>query len=159
MKQRVMLDSTPLGKLCKPRPRPDILLWQNSIVAAGWDLRPSGTLTAGANAIAFVLLMIWLIWVLELVLRRSRPTTSCGHWAPWRHPSQKPWARMIDATANSRTARYIGELLHAFAMTSDITNVVYINYLVRTERLLPFVPPGLELQRVGPNADHAMFAF
>jgi predicted nucleic acid-binding protein len=38
MKQRVMLDSTPLGKLCKPTPRPEILLWRNSIIAAGWEL-------------------------------------------------------------------------------------------------------------------------
>jgi predicted nucleic acid-binding protein len=34
----VLLDSGPLGKLCKAKPRPDILQWQDSLLAAGWTI-------------------------------------------------------------------------------------------------------------------------
>jgi hypothetical protein len=42
-------------------------------------------------------------------------------------------------------------------LRSDVTDVVYINYLVKAPRLLPLVPPGLELQCLGPNYDYALF--
>jgi hypothetical protein len=42
-------------------------------------------------------------------------------------------------------------------MLSDITDVVYVNYLVPAERLAPLVPPELQLQRLGPNGEYAMF--
>lgn len=35
---RVMLDASPLGKLCSPNPRPEIKKWQASVLAAGWEL-------------------------------------------------------------------------------------------------------------------------
>ena len=42
---------------------------------------------------------------------------------------------------------------------SDITDVIYVNYLVVAARLEPLVPPGLELQRIGPEKRHALFTF
>ena len=44
-------------------------------------------------------------------------------------------------------------------MRSDITDVVYVNYLVEAERLAGYVPPGLELQRLGPSGRYALFTF
>ena len=35
---KILLDSGPLGKLCNPLPRADILAWQRSLSAAGWTL-------------------------------------------------------------------------------------------------------------------------
>jgi hypothetical protein len=45
------------------------------------------------------------------------------------------------------------------SFASDITDVIYINYLVEAERLEPLVPWGLELQRLGPEGKHALFTF
>jgi hypothetical protein len=44
-------------------------------------------------------------------------------------------------------------------MRSDITNVVYVNYLIPAALAQQLVPPGLELQRLGPARDHALFTF
>src|SRR5262249_41086932 len=40
-----------------------------------------------------------------------------------------------------------------------ITDVVYVSYLVPAARVLPMVPPGLELQRLGPEGRWALFTF
>lgn len=111
------------------------------------------------NAAAFILLMVWLIGVTEAVLRRSRPAATHGSLAPWRHPSRGPVPRMIDLVANSRLARAVGRLLPAAGMASDITDVVYVNYLVEAGALERFVDPPLELQRLGPDDRYAMFTF
>lgn len=42
---------------------------------------------------------------------------------------------------------------------SDITDVVYVNYLVPAGRLEHLVPEGLELQRLGPDGAFALFTF
>jgi hypothetical protein len=44
-------------------------------------------------------------------------------------------------------------------MVSDVTDVVYVNFAVPAARLLPLVPAGLELQRVGPGGEWAVFTF
>jgi hypothetical protein len=44
-------------------------------------------------------------------------------------------------------------------MKSDIRDVVYVNYLLPVERLEPLVPEGLELQRLGPRNEYALFTF
>ncbi|MFC4068831.1 DUF2071 domain-containing protein [Actinoplanes subglobosus] len=94
----------------------------------------------------------------ELVLRRRRPRTAHGRYADWVHPGG-PLARPVQALANSRAVRAACEVLPVPPMVSDITDVVYVNYLVPATRLFPLVPPGLELQRVGPDADLAVFSF
>jgi hypothetical protein len=115
------------------------------------------TLVSAGNAIAFVLLMIWLTWVTELAMRRSRPTCEHGCLATWRPSSRGLIARGCAMLANSRLARAIGERLPILAMASDIHDVVYINYLVEAERLAPLVQKPLELQRLGPDGRYAMF--
>jgi hypothetical protein len=44
-------------------------------------------------------------------------------------------------------------------MRSDITGVVYVNYLVEAARLAPLVPEGLALQRLGPQGRYALLTF
>jgi hypothetical protein len=44
-------------------------------------------------------------------------------------------------------------------MRSDITDVVYVSYLVQADELAQLVPPGLELQRLGPEQSYALFTF
>ena len=102
-----------------------------------------------ANAIAFVLLMIWLAAVTEKVLRRSRPETDFGGLALWRSPRRRWYAPAIDTLANSRFVRAIFEYIPPSAMASDITDVVYINYLLPADRLMSLVPAPLQLQLVG----------
>ncbi|GIE80700.1 hypothetical protein Aph02nite_66500 [Actinoplanes philippinensis] len=94
----------------------------------------------------------------EMVLRRRRPRTAHGRYADWAHPGG-PAARPLQALANSRAVRAACEVFPVPAMVSDITDVVYVNYAVPADRLLPLVPRGLELQRIGPGGDWAVFTF
>jgi hypothetical protein len=119
--------------------------------------RPLALAVSIGNAVAFVLLMLWLAAVTERVLRRARPTTAFGHFAPWRYPERGLFPLIFNYLANSRLARAVFELLPASGMLSDITDVVYVNYLVPAGRLAPLVPPELELQRLGPGGEYAMF--
>lgn len=122
-----------------------------------WRLPPP--VVAGANAIGFVLLELWFLLVLEQVLRRSRPDALHGRFAVWKHPQTNTMGRASNLLANSRVARRMFETLPSIAFDSDITDVIYINYLVPAERLELLVPSGLELQRLGPNGRYALFTF
>jgi len=123
------------------------------------SIRPPAELVAAGNAIGFVLLEVWLVLVSERVLTRARPETPHGRWARWRYPRAGILGRALGMVANSRWLRSIGEALPVLEFGSDITDVIYVNYLVPAARLLPFVPEGLELQRLGPDGGHALFTF
>jgi hypothetical protein len=121
--------------------------------------RPGTATVSAANGAGFVLMEVWLLLVAEQVLRRARPDESHGRLASWRHPWRNPLGRAVEAVATSRFARAVGEWLPAVGFRSDITSVLYCNYLVEAERLLPYVPHGLELQRLGPGGRYALFTF
>jgi hypothetical protein len=61
--------------------------------------------------------------------------------------------------ASSRFAYALFEPVPVMAMASDITDVIYVSWLVDAARLEPLVPKGLELQRLGPSRDQAIFTF
>ncbi|HET7080040.1 MAG TPA: DUF2071 domain-containing protein [Chloroflexia bacterium] len=121
-------------------------------------IQPPAALIAAANALGFVLLALWMSLVLELLLRRTRPAAVHGRYAPWRHP-RPILGRPIALIANSRLLRTICEYMPTVAFLSDITDVFYVNYIVEADRLAPLVPPGLELQRLGPGGRYAFFTF
>lgn len=127
-------------------------------LALGMGRIPAEVIAAG-NAIGFILMMAWFALVLEMVLRRSRPDETHGRYALWRFPRRGLTAAIIDPIANSRLARFVGELLPSPEFVSDITNVIYVNYLIEADQLKPFMPPGLELQRLGPDGRYALFTF
>lgn len=120
------------------------------------NYQPSPRVTWTANAVGFVLLIVWLASTAEQVLRRARPDESHGRMAPWRHPWRGSFGRLLDLLANSRLLRAYGEWLTPATILSDITDAIYINYLVEAERLEPFVPAGLELQRLGRGGRYAL---
>lgn len=146
--------------------------WLTGISAVAWPLffyvsigpflpsaiSPSAMFVAASNAVGFVLLEIWLALVLEEVLRRSHPNAPHGRWALWRHPRRTVGA-ILDVLANSRFVRSTAALLPVPAFVSDISDVIYVNYLVDAERLEHLVPPGLELQRIGPEGRFGLFTF
>jgi hypothetical protein len=78
--------------------------------------------------------------------------------ASWIHPHRKFFASFLNWLAENRLARAYGEYVSSLAFISDITNVIYVNYLVEAERLIPLVPWGLELQRLGPRGEYALFS-
>jgi len=135
-----------------------LFLWVNAGPLLPSELRPSPAFVAGGNAAGFILLEAWFVLVGEQVLRRRRPQTPHGRWAPWHHPRGRV-ARFLDPVANSRFVRALGEWLPAPAFDSDITDVIYVNYLVDAAVLEPLVPPGLTLSRVGPDGRFAVFTF
>jgi hypothetical protein len=127
----------------------------------GYVSRPDllGQAVGLANAIAFVLLLFWLGEVAERVLRRSRPDAAVGRFAVFRHPSRSLVGKCCDPLCNSRLARAFFEFIPALAMDSDITDVIYVNYLVEASRVERFVDEPLKLQRLGPEGKYAFFTF
>jgi len=117
---------------------------------------PGQSVIAAGNALGFILMMAWFVWVAELVLRRSRTDDAHGRMARWRAPKKGPWNAILDFLANSRFLRYCGEMLPCPPMVSDIQNVIYINYLVPVERIAGLAPAYLELQRLGPGGRYAL---
>ncbi len=139
-------------------------LWTTMLVAVLAPLlpvehRPTATFVSAANGLGFLQLQVWLGLVTEAVLRRARPDEPFGRLARWRHPGSGALARLCDAFANSRLFGALLEPLPEVPMRSDITDVVYVNYLVPAEKAAALVPPGLELQRLGPRGEHALFTF
>jgi hypothetical protein len=122
-------------------------------------IQPRASLIATGNAVSFVLLEVWLAAVAERVLRRARPATRTGVHMPWRHPWPGLAGRACDVLANSRLARALCSPLPMLELASDISDVIYVSYLVPADRLAVFVPEGLELQRLGPENAHALFTF
>ncbi|MFJ6900578.1 DUF2071 domain-containing protein [Streptomyces hokutonensis] len=97
-------------------------------------------------------------WVAEHALRRTRQQTSYGRYAPWIHP--RGWlAAPLNWVANSRLLRALCEHIPPVTFVSDMTDVVYVNYVVDAHRLTPLIPPGLELQRIGEAGDQAVLTF
>jgi hypothetical protein len=121
--------------------------------------RISDQLIAVGNAVGFILMMIWFVVVTELVLRRSRPDEMHGRYAAWRHPHRGAIGSVLDLISNARLPRAMGELLPSLAFVSDITNVVYVNYLVDATQLQRLVPASLKLQQLGPGGRYALFTF
>jgi hypothetical protein len=121
------------------------------------EMRPSPLVVGGTNGLGLTLLLVWLALVAEQILRRARPSETYGRLAPWKHPWRGPVGRAVDGLANSRLLRAYCEWLPPVAFLSDITDVIYVNYLVEAERLEPMVPAGLELQRVGRGGQFALF--
>lgn len=123
------------------------------------SIRPTSAVVAAGNALGFVLLELWFALVAEAVLRRARPVTAHGRDAVWRHPRRGLLGRALDVLAESRFLRFVCELMPVVAFKSDIREVIYVSYLVPAARLEGLVPEGLELQRLGPQRDHALFTF
>lgn len=121
--------------------------------------RPGEMLVGITNGVGFALLQVWLWLVSEEVLRRSRPAALHGRMAPWKHPAAGPFAALCNGIANSLTLRAFCEWLPPVAFRSDITDVIYVNYLVETERLNPYLPEGFELQRFGHGGRFSLFTF
>lgn len=119
--------------------------------------RPTPKVASFVNAIAFVLFMAWLFLVAERVWARCRPRASTGRYARWEHPSRTALGQVSDLLANNHLLRAFGERCPGFSLVSEVTNVVYISYLVEASRLRPLVPAGLQLQCIGPNCDKALF--
>ncbi len=120
--------------------------WLTAVVGAG-------------NAIGFIFLMIWLASVTEIVLLRRRPVTPYGRHALARYPATGLLACSWNLLANSRVARALIGLIPALPMDSDITDVIYVNYLVEAQYLEGLVQPPLQLQRLGPGGRYALFTF
>lgn len=139
-----------------------IFTWSTLTFAAAGPLlpepyRPPALVSGIANAVGFNGMALWFILVLEAVLRRSRSDEYWGRMANWRHPRAGLIGSALTAIGNSRVLRYLGEIVPAVRMVSDIEDVIYINYLVDAKLLEPLVPLGLELQRLGPEQNYALF--
>lgn len=123
------------------------------------SVRPSPLFVSTANGLGFLQLQVWLGLLTEQVLRRARPYERYGRLAPWRHPASSVFGRALDGFANSRLFGWLLEPLPELEMRSDIRDVVYVNYLVPASVAAPLVPENLELQRLGPAGEWALFTF
>lgn len=98
-------------------------------------------------------------WATERLLLRWRPYDRHGRLARWVHPGPPGFSHLCDWLANSRVVGALLEPLPVVSMVSDITDVIYVNYLLPAETLEGFVPHGLKLQRLGPEGRYALFTF
>ncbi len=122
-------------------------------------MRPSSAFVSASNGIGFTLLQVWLVMVTEKVLQRARPEEPWGRLARWKYPGAGPVARTFDWLANSRFMGALLEPLPELTMRSNISHVVYVNYLIPAARAQEMVPEGLTLQRLGPDGAWALFSF
>jgi hypothetical protein len=113
---------------------------------------------AAGNALGFVLLLTWFALVAEMVMRDTRPDQAVGRNAPWHHP-RAGLGRIFNLIGNSRFVRSLCEYIPTVAFLSDITNVIYVNYIVEASKLEQLVPAGLELQRLGADGRYTLFTF
>lgn len=120
--------------------------------------RPPAAAMTSVHALAFLLLLAWLALVAEQVLARCRPQSAHGRQAPWRHPRRGFWGGMLNLLGRSHLVHALGEWLPLPKVVSEISDCVYVNYLVEAQRLERWVPCGLELQRLGPDGRYAMFS-
>lgn len=134
-----------------------ITTWATMAVAVISPLLPSAKFVSVANGIGFFQMQIWLFLVAEHVLRRARPYEAHGRFARWKHPGRL--GRIWNVPANSRVVDAFLQCVPELTMKSDITDVIYVNYLVPAERVEGMVPPGLTLQRLGPDGTFALFTF
>ncbi len=139
-------------------------LWCAMVIAASSPLlpqgnRPSSQFISGANALGFGLLQVWLGLVAERVLLRARPDEAHGRLAPWRYPGGGPVAWVTNWLAYSRFFGALFEPIPEAEMRSEITNVVYVNYLMRAQDAQRLIPRGLQLQRLGSGGEYALFTF
>jgi hypothetical protein len=111
------------------------------------------------NAVGFALLLLWLAEIAEIVLRRSRPDAASGRYAIFRHPRPGTIGRLYDLLGNSRLVQTYCKFIPMLAMESEITNVIYVNYLIEAARVEHFVDPPLRLQRLGRDGQYALFTF
>lgn len=114
---------------------------------------------SAAIAATVLVLLVVALALLERRLRRALPYVRWGRLARWRHPWRGPVGRALDAIANGRLIGAILEPLPELEMRSEITDVIYVSYVVPAERLVPLVPEGLELQRLGPGGAYGLFTF
>ncbi len=138
-------------------------LWMIFLVAGIGPLlpvgrQPSAPVIGIMNALGFLLLEWWFLEVLEAVIRTSRRDNQLGRFMEWRAPHAGPAGWLATGLANSRVIRLFCEYLPGLPFDSDITDVIYINYLVEAERVKPLVPAGLELRRLGPDGRYALFS-
>ena len=112
---------------------------------------------AVANAVFFPLLLLWFAWVIEYLLKLQRPEQQWGRHSIWTLPKTVPFRFLFQIIGQSHFFKRIFELLRPISLASEIDGVVYVNYLVEYERLLPLVPAHLELQRLGPEGKYALF--
>jgi hypothetical protein len=132
-----------------------IATWSAMLAAVAAAFLDVGDRIVGAiNGAGFLLLQLWLALACEIVLRRRRPDEAWGRRKPWLDPSRNV---LFELAASSRFLELFARLVPTPAMKSDITDVLYVNYLVDAEVVLPLVPKGLELQRLADR--YALFTF
>ena len=134
-----------------------LLITVSPLLPAG--LRPPAVAVAAGNALGFALMELWFVLVIEHILRRDVSDQPHGRWAPWVAPDRGLIGRSLGLLAGSRALRDLGSFLPVLAFRSDIRDVIYVNYLVPASSLEGLVPEGLELQRLGPEKQWAMFTF
>ena len=140
-----------------------VVTWPLLLIAPACQLlpleyRPSTALTDLGNQVGFLLMTLWFFLALEAVLRLTRPTEPYGRMAEWRSARSGLTGRLLDLLANSRALSYALEFLPTVTLQSDTRDVVYLNYLADADRLQTLLPPTLQIQRLGPQGELALFS-
>ena len=142
------------------------LLWLLFLTAsaANWQATTRAELQTGypgfglvymLNAAGFPLLLLWMVWLSAVIgdgHHRRHPASDAElHRLHW--PTAGIAGRMLTALGNAAGLRDMirstSRVLPIPVLASDITNVVYLNWLVPAERVAGWLPAPLQLHRFG----------
>jgi hypothetical protein len=120
--------------------------WYSTSLATPQGYPLSGLLFA-LNAVAFPLLSVWMV-LMAVVLgagHHLRHPAWDREWQDIRWPVPCPWKPLFSPGLRD-LIRAVPERLRFCALASDITDVVYLNWLVPVQRVGHLLPPGLEFE-------------
>ncbi len=129
-----------------------VVLWR-SVNAMGADgVYPAAELLVLCNGVGFGLLIPWMVWMAALLgdghHHRYPAADARLHTLRWPRKTVISLAPVPTAGARD-VARLNNLLIPVPILASDITGVVYLNWLVPVERVAPLLPPPLKPHRFG----------
>ncbi|MEO1994969.1 MAG: DUF2071 domain-containing protein, partial [Planctomycetaceae bacterium] len=129
--------------------------WQATIRADLQTGYPGFWLVYSLNAIGFPLLLLWMVWLGAVIgdghHRRHPADDAALHRLRW--PTRGAADRVLTPLANAAGLRDLirstARIVPVPVMASDITDVVYLNWLVPAERVAGWLPAPLKLHCLG----------
>jgi len=129
--------------------------WQATTHANLQSGYPGFSLVYSLNAIGFPLLLLWMVWLGAVIgdghHRRHPASDAAFHRLHW--PTGGFVGRILTPLANAAGLRDLIRSTSRIApvpvLASDITDVVYLNWLVPAERVADWLPAPLKLHCLG----------
>jgi len=129
-----------------------VVLWTSVQNVGEAGVYPNAELLVVCNGIGFGLLIPWMAWMAAMLgdghHQRRISTDAALHTLRWPVKSLARWIPVPGPGARD-VARCASRVLPVPVLASDITDVVYLNWLVPASRVQALLPPPLKLHCFG----------